>query len=167
MQEIEYAKALFDLASNNNEMLDEFQKFNEILEYNQFLELLKAPNIKKEEKKEILKKTLKNFDVTFLHFLFVIIDNNRINDLDQIYDCYYKMVLKSNNEELVDIYLPKEISEKELESLKNKLELKFNKKLVIRVHIESKLIGGMRIEYDGKSIDETVLKEFIKIKSLL
>ena len=167
MQEIEYAKALFDLASNNNEMLDEFQKFNEILEYNQFLELLKAPNIKKEEKKEILKKTLKNFDVTFLHFLFVIIDNNRINDLNQIYDCYYKMVLKSNNEELVDIYLPKEISEKELESLKNKLELKFNKKLVIRVHIVSKLIGGMRIEYDGKSIDETVLKEFIKIKSLL
>lgn len=167
MQEIEYAKALFDLASNNNEMLDEFQQFNEILKYNQFLELLKAPNIKKEEKKEILKRTLKNFDITFLHFLFVIIDNNRINDLDQIYDCYYKMVLKSNNEELVDIYLPKEISEIELDGLKNKLEMKFNKKLVIKTHIEPRLIGGMRIEYDGKSIDETVLKEFIKIKSLL
>lgn len=167
MQEIEYAKALFELASDNNLILDQFEKFIEILKMDNFYELLKAPNIKKANKKEILNNVLVGFDKTFIHFIYVIIDNNRTNDISDIFDSYYKLVVKSENKELVDLYVSKEIEKNNLEKIKQKLELKFNKGIIIRMHIEPKLIGGMRIEYDGKCIDESLINEFSKIKSLL
>lgn len=167
IQHQEYAKSLFELSSNINETLDEFQAFNELLSVYGFFDMLKAPNIGKTEKKALLEKALVDFSKTFLHFLYVLIDNNRINEIKDIYNEFFKMVCKKNNIEIVDLYLAKEINDSAETEITIKIEKTLNKKIVIKKHIDPAIIGGIRIEFDGKVIDDSVINQFIKIKSLL
>ena len=91
MVENEYAQAIYDLAKEDNkiDIINEcFIVVNKSIEDNDFMELLSSPKITKEEKKNILTKVYGKLDSLFLDFMYVLIDNNRINRISYIYDYY-------------------------------------------------------------------------------
>ncbi len=81
----EYAKALFDLAleqEDKNIILDFEKKFNDVVEAckqePKFMKLMLTPSVGDKEKKELVKEIFHTTQNTFEHFLYVLIDNKRI-----------------------------------------------------------------------------------------
>ena len=170
MVESEYAKAVFDLAKEENKIEVFTQCFNAVIDTKtkEFSDILVSPFIHKEEKKRILSKVYHSLDETFLHFLYVLIDHNRFDKMNDIYKEYEKLVLKDNNILRVklisiDLIKPKRLKEFE-ETLLNKYP---NMKIEIINEINPNLIGGVQILMDDASIDASIKGTLDKIRGTL
>ncbi len=173
MVETEYAKALYDLAKENDNLelyRDFFRTLMKIyFSMEDFKNLLNSPFVNKEEKKEFIKKTFGNvFDEIFLNFLYVIIDKNRTNILVGIKDEYKKLVLNSTGVKRIYVTSAKKLSIEELEKLKKALSEKFkDKKIELKNEVDEALIGGIQITADDESIDLSTKNSLEKLKSIL
>ena len=173
MVESEYAKALYELAGENNKeelYRDYFRTLIKLLfESEDFKNLLDSPFVDKEEKKKVIKNTFeKCFDETFLHFLYVIIDKNRTGKLVGIKDEYKKLVLNSSGVKRIYVTSAKKLSDKELKNIEKSLEEKYSgKKIELRNEVDEALIGGIQITADDESIDLSAKNSLEKLKSAL
>ena len=156
---IEYAKALYETISSKKRheitlLFDaSLSMLNEGLN-----KILNNPRVKKDDKKEIINEL---FDSSiYRDFLMVLIDNDRINLLEEIKDDYLSIL--NNDDKIVDVkvYSSELLSESYLDSLKEKLEKRIESKVRLINLIDDEIIGGIRITYDSKEIDLTVNKRF-------
>ena len=168
----EYAKALFELADSNNKheiVSDEYSLFLKLIKDNpDFLKILTFPNIIKEEKKNVLKNTLKGFDELVIDFFYVLIDNNRMNIVEEIGQEFAKMERQYNNVTKVDVYTAKKLNSEELKEVENKLSniIKDTKILINNIEDPS-LIGGMKAMYEGKELDFSLNKKLSDLRNNL
>ena len=83
-----YARAFFEIATEDNvlnECKESFDAFVTILkEEKEFSLVLNSPKIKLQEKKDLIKNSFKNCSEDFILFLFVVLDNDRIANIEQI-----------------------------------------------------------------------------------
>ena len=97
----EYAKAIYELAHENNKIKifsDCFMAVSQTAINNKdFMEIMLSPVINKKEKKEVIKKVYSSLDADFINFLYVIIDHNRFSIFEEIYDAYESLILTDKN----------------------------------------------------------------------
>ncbi len=171
MVENEYAQAIYDLAKEENkiDIINEcFIVVNKSIENNDFMELLSSPKITKEEKKNILTKVYGKLDSLFLDFMYVLIDNNRINRISYIYDYYNQLIKIEHNILHIEAYSVKELTKAQIDNLRKTLSSYYNgKTLEIENIVDPKLIGGVRIECNGKTLDVTLKKSLANMKDSL
>ena len=171
MVENEYAQAIYDLAKEENkiDIINEcFIVVNKSIEDNDFMELLSSPKLTKEEKKNILTKVYGKFDSLFLDFMYVLIDNNRINRISYIYDYYNQLIKNEHNILHIEAYSVKELTKTQIDNLRKTLSSYYNgKTLEIENIVDPKLIGGVRIECNGKTLDVTLKKSLANMKDSL
>lgn len=171
MVENEYAQAIYDLAKEENkiDIINEcFIVVNKSIEDNDFMELLSSPKITKEEKKNILTKVYGKLDSLFLDFMYVLIDNNRINRISYIYDYYNQLIKIEHNILHIEAYSVKELTKTQIDNLRKTLSSYYNgKTLEIKNIVDPKLIGGVRIECNGKTLDVTLKKSLANMKDSL
>ncbi len=163
----EYAKALFEVAIENtkqNEYEKQLEVIKEVFSDNtDYLKIFKTPDIKQDDKKNLLAKALINVDKYILHFLFVLLDNDRIDNFDEIVKDYSMLLSEYKKEIVVDVTTAVNLTDEQIKKLASNLEKKFLKKVVIKNHIDKKIIGGMKISKGNDIIDLSVSK---KLKSL-
>ena len=171
MVENEYAQAIYDLAKEENkiDIINEcFIVVNKSIEDNDFMELLSSPKITKEEKKNILTKVYGKLDSLFLDFMYVLIDNNRITRIRYIYDYYNQSIKIEHNILHIEAYSVKELTKTQIDNLRKTLSSYYNgKTLEIENIVDPKLIGGVRIECNGKTLDVTLKKSLANMKDSL
>ena len=171
MVENEYAQAIYDLAKEENkiDIINEcFIVVNKSIEDNDFMELLSSPKLTKEEKKNILTKVYGKFDSLFLDFMYVLIDNNRFNRISYIYDYYNQLIKNEHNILHIEAYSVKELTKTQIDNLRKTLSSYYNgKTLEIENIVDPKLIGGVRIECNGKTLDVTLKKSLANMKDSL
>jgi F-type H+-transporting ATPase subunit delta len=168
--EFEYAKAVFDLAKENNKVSVFTECFNavcETLEPN-FLEIMSSPFVNKDEKKKIIDKVYHSLDLVFIHFLYVLIDHNRFDRIRLIAKEYETLVLQDNNVLRVKIISANEFKKSQLQDLKKSLSIKYpGKTIEIENKINPNLIGGVQIITDEKSLDASVKGTLDRIRESL
>ena len=160
-----YAQALFEENKGNLQLSENI--LNAIKEINSSIFqvknaslILESPAVPKEEKKELIKKILKeNSDVSNIltHFLFLLIDNQRINMLPEIQNELSNLIDKSKGIVHAEISSAYELKDDTIENLRRKLEktlISAGEKLKITKTIEPELIGGLKVKikdliYDG------------------
>ena len=171
MVENEYAQAIYDLAKEENkiDIINEcFIVVNKSIEDNDFMELLSSPKLTKEEKKNILTKVYGKLDSLFLDFMYVLIDNNRFNRISYIYDYYNQLIKIEHNILHIEAYSVKELTKTQIDNLRKTLSSYYNgKTLEIENIVDPKLIGGVRIECNGKTLDVTLKKSLANMKDSL
>lgn len=167
MVENEYSKALFELSDNNKVTLDEFKLFIELLNVDGFKDVLNSPKIATIEKKNIIRNSLKNFSELFINFICVILDNNRFELIDNIYDTYYNLILDNENTIIVDAYSSNKLNDDEVKKITLNISKKLNKKVILNNIVDNSIIGGIKIIYNGLQIDLTVNDKINKIKALV
>ncbi len=171
MVENEYAQAIYDLAKEDNkiDIINEcFIVVNKSIEDNDFMELLSSPKLTKEEKKNILTKVYGKLDSLFLDFMYVLIDNNRFNRISYIYDYYNQLIKNEHNILHIEAYSVKELTKAQIDNLRKTLSSYYNgKTLEIENIVDPKLIGGVRIECNGKTLDVTLKKSLANMKDSL
>ena len=158
---IQYANALFEIAKEENQ----------VKEYREELNVAKEVLIDKvtiEERKEIINNTFKEYVAkNFLHFLYVLIDNNRLSDLPDIVDAFEKLYQDSENYCIATVYVKYPLTEEERKVVVNGLTKKIGKEIHLNEIVDQSLIAGIKIEVDGKIIDASMLKEMTDLKKEL
>ena len=169
---LQYAKAIYDLANEKkleDLYFENLKLINNLVNNDEnVLKIFSHPSINKEEKKSILKNVLEQrVEEEFLHFLYVLIDNDRFVDLNDIVDSYQFYLNEKNKECNATIFTKYNLNEEEKEQIKNKLQLHFNKKINLTVTIDENMIGGIIINIDGKVIDGSIFNQMQDLKNEL
>ena len=164
-----YAKALFDFASEKNqveEIYGDLRLFANTLQENREQQvLLRNPVIEPHQKHQIFEiifnGTLK--DTTY-HFLEVLLKKKREPALDTIYEEYFKLYNTAHNIKPVIITTAQPLSD----ALKSKIVslLKEQTKATIALEeiVDPELIGGFIIKMDDYYFDSSILSKINKLR---
>ena len=67
----------------------------------------------------------------------------------------------------INVYSGKPLEKKRINQLKAQYEKKYNRQVIIENHVEASIVGGLRFEFQGLVIDDTVNHSILQIKSRL
>lgn len=164
-----YAQALFEAMqeSNFDEILFEFNNVVEIINKdNEFKTFLSHPVISNDEKKQIVSECFKDFSDTIKNFLFILIDEKRINCLSEIKAFLDDKINGKNNLVNVNVTLAfeanDEIKNQIIQRLKNKLQADVSAEFKISPDI----IGGLKIQVEDTVIDLSIKKKIENFKKI-
>ena len=167
----EYALALFEHSIKQNKLgsiIEEFSSLVGVLEKeDDLIKLFSHPKVSKNEKKEMLKNILATFEEEFLHFCYVLVDNGRFDSILEIHEEFVKFIRKSKNLMIIEAYSLNKLSTEQLKAVSDLLGLKFKKNIEIINKIDQNVIGGIRLEFEGKVLDDTLRTNLNDLKSNL
>ncbi len=137
-------------------------------ENEQLSKFLLNPVIKVSDKKEILQKIFSSYtNKITTDFLNLLADNNRLDILNEVLECYNTEFNKKYNICTPVIISAVELSEEQkiriVEKISNKLLKKVNPQYIINPDI----IGGLTIEISDKTIDCSLKTKFENMRKQL
>lgn len=163
----QYAMAAFSLAGETKS----WKEFIEVWDQNvlsfdeETLHFFIHPGIKKADKKKVVDNTVNHPLVK--HMLFVLIDNRRLDLIQDISKEYHELLNKMNQTLEVTVYSKIALTDSQVASLKKRLMSEHQREIIIKNVIDSTIIAGYRFEYEGYIIDETVNRQLENLKTHL
>ena len=131
---LQYAQALFELAKESQQ-IDEYAKDLQVskqllIDDKKNNQTLNHPSISMQHRKEIIEQAFQQYVTpTFLNFLKVLVDNQRLNELGDIVDAYQHLKDTQNKVCHATAYVRYPLEEKEQQKIIQKLEQQFGKRL--------------------------------------
>lgn len=152
----QYAEALYNVAVEANSvksLLEDFKTINGVID-EEIFKFLNHPKISKKNKKEIIQNSIEN-DL-LMRFMFVLIDNSRISLLEECLLEFEKIVDNKNKVMNIKVYSKEALSNEEVNQLSVNLKKRHKKMIILENIVDQGIIGGLRIEYDGMILDDTI-----------
>lgn len=140
---------------NKEEIYKEiFRNFLDEITYNPNLNTIWSEEDRK-SKKRFISENLSNFPKRFLDFIIKVID---LQLEDSLYNIYLRFIeiLESNQYLKVRVELPFPVSEKRIESLEQYIADYLRKKVICSIHINDRLINGIKIDIEEEIIDFSI-----------
>lgn len=107
-----------------------------------------------EDKKEIIEKVFSSeINGLIVNFLKVLVDKSRFSEFNEIFDSYNKYLDNINNISRVNVTSAVEMSKEAESRLKEKLENKMKKNVVLDLNINPDIIAGLVIKIGDNVID--------------
>ena len=162
-----YAEALFKLS------LDEGEKFNDELNFlatvlrDKDLNLyLSNPTVSKDKgKKFVLSVLPENFNQSLKNFFELLVDNSRIIFFEEILQQFHNLENEHNKILEAKILSAFELFENQKDSIKKRLEKKFDKKVVLSCIVDKTLIGGVTIIIGDYVVDGSIKRNLEVLKN--
>jgi F-type H+-transporting ATPase subunit delta len=155
-----YAQALFKLAKTANsqqEWLVNLEKLQQIIQEQQFIDLLNNPKITAAQIITLLQELLNGHsNLELANLLQVLTHNNRILALGEIYVLFKDLVLKDQNKSEVLIETAYPLAQAEQLVLEQLLAKKFNTSISAKVILNPTLMAGIKITINDKVIDGSI-----------
>lgn len=154
-----YSNALVSIAKEGkltyDKISDDLNLIKSILSQSKDLyEFLINPLISIDDKKEIINRVFKDeVDVLIVNFIKVLIDKNRFDTFDEILNSFNNALDNINNISRIKVTSAVEMTEESKKKLKNKLESKLNKNIILDLEINSSIIAGLVIKIGDNIID--------------
>ena len=148
----QYSEALFSLALEEkavDSVLADLESFYSSID-DEIYKFLSHPKITKIQKKEIVGNVISNKLVK--NFMFVLIDNSRIELLEDALIEYKKLNDSQNKVMQVKVFSKKVLNKEQHENLRSSLETNNNRKVELISIVDNPIVGGARIEYEGMVI---------------
>ena len=153
-----YGLALYSLAVDLDKVSEyqlEVKELSRIFKENvDFIMILGSSFLPLEERQEILRKTLKGVSDNIMAFIMVIMDNNRTNEMLDIFESFnsYCNEYRGVSEGLV--YSAFKLEQKVIDQIQAKIEKVEHNKVELKNIVDPSLIGGVKIVihdhiYDG------------------
>lgn len=156
-----YSIVLFEYAKSENAIKQYFDQakwlLNILTAQQHYLHIfLSDCSISKSKRKQVIDLVVdKKINRNFKYFLYTIIDFNRTKSLIKIIKKFLDLCGKDLHILNVRAYSPFELSSKLDDKLKKSLKKYFQTKVNIEYHVNPNLIGGIKIETDYGTIDNT------------
>ena len=167
-----YALALYEVAEKKgkvDEYLGDLREICNLIDNNSdFLEVIKHPQIGTKQKKKTFINIFKGkIDEELLSFLLILIEKDRILFLKEKLKEMEKIHLERLNviQGIVKTTVP--LEEYEYNSLVEKLEKKYNKKIILQQVIDSSILGGIYVRVNNEVMDGTVKLRLEELKKLM
>lgn len=163
-----YAFALLDSLKDNKYSLDsgylELTKIIEIIKDEKIYKFLVHPNIEKQEKNRIINEAFASFNKTIVSFIDVLIENNRIDRIDDIAKSYLDYLDDINGLVRVEVITNKKLSSDLENKLIATLEKSYQKKVIATYAIDESIIGGIIVKRGGYVVDDSIINKIKAIK---
>jgi len=157
-----YARAMYDFSLKKNimhQVTADFQNLEVFLnETPDLLEYLNNPLIPREQKAELLDRTLKTqVNVETFKFLNVLVQRDRINLLQATIENYLALVYELASIKIIEVSTAYPLPTVQKDHLTQKLkELTNAREIRLIINVDPSLIGGLLIKTNSKIIDFTV-----------
>lgn len=168
----EYGNALFELADDeqiSDRIAQELQQVLAILnQESDYIRLLNVQSIDSEERKRLLDEAFGGSIHPYLiHFMKLLIDRGAISKFEECADAYRLRYNEAMGIVEADVTSAAALSQEQIEALRAKLGAISGKKVEMRVNVDPKLIGGLRVDMLGKRYDNSVLTQLRQIRRSL
>jgi len=167
-----YGESLYELAKEENlagligdQLAVLQQSFRQEPE---FIRLLSSPNLTKGERCQILDDSFRGkVHIYLLNFLKILTEKGYMRFFSDCCDAYTAHYDQDNGILRVDAVSALELSEDQKDKLKAKLSRITGKKIALRTRIDPRVLGGIRLDYDGQRMDDTVSNRLDAIRNVL
>lgn len=167
-----YGGALYSLAQEEG-LTDEFFQELSVLKESfrqepNFLRLLSSPALTKQERCGILDESFQGkIHVYVLNFLKILTENGYCSHLNQCCAAYQELYNQDHGILPVTAVTAVPLSDEQARRLSEKLSRITGKHIALENRIEPSVLGGMRLDYDGKQVDDTVSHRLDSLRQLL
>ena len=168
----EYAEALFELAvqaDRTKETSDGLETVvSALLQTPEYQALLASPAIGKEERLNALDTAFRGkIPDILLAILRMMVSRGQIAALNGMARDYEEMARGYRGESMAIVTSAVPLKEAETVALRAKLEKKLARKITLQCVTDPDLIGGIRVEVDGRVIDGTIRNKLDEIKEVM
>lgn len=164
---VDYATVFYDVCEERNivdSVLYDIKAMKKMFNEN-LGQLFSIPIITKKMKKELLDDLVTaNVHQEVINLLKILVDNNDFDIFNEILEEYQNIYQIKKNIKIVHVTTARKLSSNALDQVRIKLEEKLNSYVVVITIINPDLIGGIKIEYAGKEVDNTILKQLQNLK---
>jgi F-type H+-transporting ATPase subunit delta len=168
---VRYAKALFELALEKNELSkvhEDIVLLSEVLNDNVFSNFLKSPIVQNSKKIEIVSNALKNKLTSYVFdFLVLVIQNNREESLKLIFIDFLKHYRDTIGVAEVELTTAIEIDNVTKEKIVSLLRKLLSKEIELKTSIKPELIGGFVARIDDLQLDASIKSKLNSIRKEL
>ena len=133
-----------------------------------FVRLLSSPNLTKVERCQILDDSFRGKVHPYvLNFLKILTEKGYMRYFSDCCDAYTALFDQDNGILRVDAVSAVALSQQQADKLKQKLARITGKEIVLRNRINPAVLGGVRLDYDGQRLDDTVSHRLDAIRDVL
>ncbi len=167
-----YAQALYDLAKDEQlteEILEQLQVLRAgFAAEPDFVRLLSAPNLSKEARCQIVDDAFRGKVHTYvLSFLKLLTEKGYARHFADCCQAYEELYNTDHGILIVQAVTAAELTEDQRRRLTDKLQAITGKTVKLHTRIDPAVLGGIRLDYDGKRVDGTVQNRLESIRKLL
>ena len=133
-----------------------------------FVRLLSSPNLTKAERCQILDDSFRGrVHPYLLNFLKILTEKGYMRHFDHCCDAYTEHYDQDNGIVRVTAVTAVPLTAEQTGRLTEKLSRITGKHIALRNRVDSAVLGGMRLDYDGKRLDDTVSHRMDAMRDLL
>lgn len=167
-----YGQALYDLAREENisqSVLEELKALAGCFDQEpDFLRLLSAPNLSKEDRCRIVDDSFRGKVHPYvLNFLKILTEKGYVRQFSACVEAFREQYNLDNGILPVKAVTAVALTPEQSEKLSGKLARITGKTIELTNRVDPACLGGVRLDYDGKRVDDTVSHRLDAIRSLL
>ena len=133
-----------------------------------FIRLLSSPNLTKAERCQILDDSFRgSVHPYLLNFLKILTEKGYMRHFSNCCDAYMEHYDQDNGILRVTAVTAVALSRQQTDKLTEKLSRITGKEIALRNRIDPRVFGGVRLDYDGQRLDDTVSHRLDAIRDLL
>ena len=167
----EYSRALFDLAEESGKtdaILADINLAKAAFEQNPgYQNLLDTPALAKDEKLALIDEAFAGIDAYTVNLLKILCERRSVHLFPKIADSFAALYDESRGIERVDAITAVPMTEKQLETMKNKLQAITGKTIIIKNTVDRAIIGGVVLRYSGVQLDGSIKSRLDDFKKSL
>ena len=164
-----YSLALYELAEESNATheieKDSLSIIQLISNSEDFNLLINDPTNQKEDQLNVILKISEKFKINNLltKFLSFLISKRRFFYVEKILKDFIETCSKKRGEIKAELTVAKELTEKEINSIKEELTKNFSSKIKLNYKYDPSLIGGLIVQVGSKMVDTSIKNKLQKI----
>ena len=167
-----YGEALYSLAREeglSDAVLQELKLLRDAFTQEpDFVRLLSAPNLSKEERCDILDRSFRGKVQPYvLNFLKILTEKGYARYFCDCCDAYRELYNSDHGILTVKAVTAVALTDQQAAKLSNKLAAITGKTSELQNRVDPGCLGGVRLDYDGKRVDGTVASRLDAVRSLL
>lgn len=167
-----YGEALYSLAKDENlsqEILQQLQVLDEAFRKEKdFIRLLGSPNLTKAQRVDILDESFRGKVHSYvLNFLKILTEKGYMRSFSDCCTAFTQHYNEDNNILPVTAVTAVVLNDRQVEALTAKLTRMTGKTVVLSNKVSPDVLGGVRLDYDGQRLDDTVTHRLSDIQNLL
>lgn len=167
-----YGEALYTLArdeGNSHEIFHELKVLSASFDQEpRFIQLLSSPNLPKAERCQILDDCFRGkVQPYLLNFLKILTEKGYMRQFSDCVSTYRELYNKDNGILPVTAVTAVTLSESQTERLISKLQSITGKHIELTNKLDPATLGGMRLYYDGKRVDDTLSHRLDAVRAML
>ena len=167
-----YSLALLELAKEENSLdfyIDQLKKIKIVFKTNkELLPFLRHYLITKEDKKKVIDQIFADdTNQSIVKFIYLIVDNNRHNIIEQIID---EFLLKANEAQgriMGQVYSIDYLSDKQMKDIEKAISERFASNVMLENLIDDDLLSGIKVVIGDRVIDGSLKSRINMLKNSL